>query len=543
MEHPAVADLQARVRLALAHAGGLLLPAEAAVAERLLGLTGEPALLLARLAGRRATAWRVPELRAAGVEAPEAALEALGDLVDGGVPWDERARLARVDVLAAGCQRLGLPHKGRREALVERLLGAEGWDDAPWTRLGCAPLLLRLDRWATFELWPDPAKAVLERLGVMRWASYPTTAGALVPDRAAWDRWEALVEGWEALDDAAAIATIDELAWPPGGLDLRGALAARLLDRAAQHARGGDLAAAEAALRGLAAASSPERGEASVRLVRLLAGAGRTAEAAAEARVARGGLAPGEERALARAARRLGGWAPEEPGLAPRDRDLRLPGERTPQGPRFGGLAVEPAVVRLLQEHGRSAVISEGQLWRTILALLFAEVMFLPVEGQLPVPFLAGPLDWGTPRFAAQRAAAVADVWAEVDAGRAGAAVRAAWERWSGVRLRGARWELATPEQLAVICEALPPAALRALLAPLLDGGSRASRGLPDLVVLPGPAVKLPGAFPSALGEGLTLVELKTENDVVRDEQAAWFDRLLRAGVAVELWRVSGVGG
>ncbi|MBW1877749.1 MAG: VRR-NUC domain-containing protein [Deltaproteobacteria bacterium] len=77
------------------------------------------------------------------------------------------------------------------------------------------------------------------------------------------------------------------------------------------------------------------------------------------------------------------------------------------------------------------------------------------------------------------------------------------------------------------------------ILETLLREGWRAARGLPDLVVLPGPRIRLPGAMPSRLGEGLVLAEVKGPTDSVRDEQAAWFDRLLGAGAKVELWQVS----
>ncbi|HMV67823.1 MAG TPA: VRR-NUC domain-containing protein, partial [Myxococcota bacterium] len=237
--------------------------------------------------------------------------------------------------------------------------------------------------------------------------------------------------------------------------------------------------------------------------------------------------------------RRLGGWPPDPPLRAARARDVRLVGERTAQGPRFGGATVEPAVAGWLVEQGREVIVSEGQAWRTLLALLFVDVMFMPVDGQLPVPLLAGPLDWGTPAFAQRRAEAVDAVWASLEAGEGPARVLSGWERWQGVRLRGARWEVASASQLAALAAA---PGLRAVLEPLLLGGSRAARGLPDLVVLPGPAVRLSGAFPSGLSERLTLVELKTENDALRDDQAAWHDRLARAGLDVELWRVQVIG-
>jgi hypothetical protein len=58
-------------------------------------------------------------------------------------------------------------------------------------------------------------------------------------------------------------------------------------------------------------------------------------------------------------------------------------------------------------------------------------------------------------------------------------------------------------------------------------------------VVLPGPEARLPDAHPARLPAGLVLAEVKGTGDVLRDEQLVWQDRLLRAGVAVEVWSVA----
>ena len=63
-------------------------------------------------------------------------------------------------------------------------------------------------------------------------------------------------------------------------------------------------------------------------------------------------------------------------------------------------------------------------------------------------------------------------------------------------------------------------------------------RGLPDLVVLPGPERALPDALPASLSPELVLVEVKGPTDSQRDSQRIWFDRLLGLGLRVELWWV-----
>lgn len=205
-----------------------------------------------------------------------------------------------------------------------------------------------------------------------------------------------------------------------------------------------------------------------------------------------------------------------------------------PEGPD----TIEQVVVGLVRAHGRIALRAEGAPWSTLFALLFAEAYFLPIPGTLPVPLLAGPLDLGTPAFREARTDACAAVLTAVQEGRAADLVAERWASWAGVRLRGARWERTTLEALLAIAAAAPPRGLAVLLDRLLDRGPRASAGLPDLIVLPGPEVRLESAFPRRLAPELTLVEVKGPTDTLRDEQIIWHDTLVRAGWAVEVWWV-----
>ncbi|MFH1466617.1 MAG: VRR-NUC domain-containing protein, partial [Pseudomonadota bacterium] len=127
---------------------------------------------------------------------------------------------------------------------------------------------------------------------------------------------------------------------------------------------------------------------------------------------------------------------------------------------------------------------------------------------------------------------------AEVRAGAAPALVRARYQAHAGALLAGARWDLCGGEELAAIAEALGGPALAAILERLAWEGWQAARGLPDLLILPGPALVLPEAEPGALSDGLLLAEVKGPGDSVRDAQAAWFHLLLVAGAPVELWAV-----
>jgi hypothetical protein len=257
---------------------------------------------------------------------------------------------------------------------------------------------------------------------------------------------------------------------------------------------------------------------------------------------------PASALALERSARRLARAAGVTWGSAPR----RTPPKRRWTLPGAGGdgarplyriegqdLPVEPALVHLLAVRGRRVQHAEAAPWTTLFALILRDLYFLPLPGVLPVPWLTGPLDLGTPAFAEARPAALEDRLAEVRAGAAPALVRARFQAHAGELLAGARWDLCDGEALAAAAEALGGPALAVVLGRLAREGWQAARGLPDLLILPGPALDLPEAAPAHLGPGLLLAEVKGPGDSVRDAQAAWFHLLLEAGAPVELWTVA----
>lgn len=544
-----VGDLREVLRVGLSRGSHLLAAGEVAVVERILALDGAPARLYTRLLARVPEAFAIDTL-AGVVDDVGGALDALADadLVDGLVPWSVRAAESTVAELKDACRRLGLPVSGRHAELVARLAGRGGWSERRWVRVRHRALVRRLERWAFLRTRLDRSALVVERLGHLRWPVYPLTPGpALHRDRADLLAWEAVRD---ALPELAPDACVAWMATPaaraPGGLDLRGRLAERALEGARDLERAGRAADARAVYRALLADGAARPGLA-VRIARTLEAEGRAREALAELRAARRAAEGGDRVAIARAGRRVArqlgeGWAPDPPLRAPPERTFTL-SPAPPDGPRprwttsRGDEVVEDALITALADAGRAAVHGEGALWTTLFALLFADAYFLPVSGALPARLLPGPLDVGTPAFAARREDAVAEVLAAVAAGEAPDRVRVADARWRGVVLAGAAWGRCDGDTLARIAAALGPVALGCVLDRLLREGWSAARGLADLVVLDGPPVTLP-ARPARLAAAARLVEVKGPGDTVRDDQAAWFDRLLAAGVPVELWRV-----
>lgn len=505
--------LRDALETALARGGRLLAAGERVIAAAMLGLSPEAGRWWTRLTARTYDAYPVEELP------PEVHAElAAAELIDGLVPPSVR--------------------RGRR-----RTSGA-------WYRIRHRGLVQRLERWSALTPHPDRSRAIVEELGYVRWPRYALTPGpGLWPTRGAMLRWERLLAEHEARPPAENLADLAAgVHRAPGRLDLGSRVAKAVAEAARAQERAGAVAAAREVYCRLVDHGAPA-GDLALRIARTLESEGQRdaalrwlvshrpdprAEPDAAVEITRVG------RRLARALGR--GWAPDAPLEPAFERTWTLPAG-APVGPRPGwrigetDLPVEAALVARLAGAGRRAVHAEGQLWTTLFALLFADLYFLAVDGALPVARLAGPLDLGTPAFAARRRAAVDEVLAAIRAGEAADRVRAADARWRGCRLAGASWRLLDGDGLATVAAGLGGAVLAAVLERLLQGW-RTSRGLPDLVVLPGDATRLEEAFPGRLGAGLHLAEVKGPADQLRPEQRVWADVLRRAGAPIEWWWV-----
>lgn len=544
-----VEDLRAVLELGLARGGGLLVDEERTAVAAILALQGPPARAYARLSGRVGRVWAVEDLDLPGVGDALAAVDALADAgLAEEPPWDARIAACTVPRLRAALRRLGLPRRGRRAELVSRLEGREGWSARRFVALRHRGLVRRLERFAFLRAHPDRSTLVVERLGHVRWPEYALApGGGLFPDRDALLAWEAVVDRVEELGADEALDALG-LHRAPGRLSLRSRLRHRVLELARERERAGEPDAALDLYRRLAEAGHADPGAVAVRIARCHEARGAPRAALAHLREVRSAATGEDALAVARTGRRVArslgrSWAPAQPLREARRRDLRLPAGSSGARPRYrvGGvdLPVEPAVQAALAEAGRRALLAEGPLWSTLFGLVFAEAYFAPVPGALPVPYLDGPLDVGRPEFARARPAEVA---AALEALREDprATVDAAEARWRGVRLAGAVWERTEPGELGLLAEGLGSDGVEAVLRTLLERGWRARAGLPDLVLLPGEAVRLPGAVPRRLPAGVLLAEVKGPGDTLRDGQRLWLDRLVRAGVPVEVWHVTG---
>ena len=464
----------------------LLTRGERLVAQRMRDLH-EPALgLLARLTLRVGTVWAQDTLppRATGVLLDAGLLSPL-------VSGSQRAEASTVAELKAGCRVLGLPVGGNRSTLLGRLSGQTGWSSRRYVRLCHPGLVHRIEQWAFLRRHPDRSAAVVQRLGIVTWPAYPLTAGSrLFTSRRQYRRW-ALRDA--TLDDVSVEQWLQWLGEPvlaPGRLSLRRPLARRVRHAARELERQREPEAAARLYRALSETGAVAMPRIACRHALALEASGQREDALRLLLQARSQATDGERLAIARTGRRLAkklrrGWAPAPPLRQAPERTLVLNQLSADQArPRWGeegeGALIEGAVRQHIEAADRRVLRGEGPLWRTLVTLLCTPFLFEPVAGQLPVPFLTAPLDWGTPAFASRRSARVGELLSALRQGEGAVRMARACDQWRGCVLQGVRWNHSDADLIA-LAEATPPRALAALCEHVMSRGRRATRGLPDL--------------------------------------------------------------
>ena len=566
-------DLTRALTEALAAEGHLLSAGERVVLHTFLDLPEAAASLYARLHSRNGALFRIDGLSYADVRDVAAAAETL---VDEGFAWSgERSLPARrlattltVPELRAASRALGRSPQGRRAELLARLAdpAARPVVVRPTLLLRHEGLFRRMARLFLGRRDGDLSRLLLERMEVVRYPAYTPTGGlGLFEDRRSLLAWEAalardatlaglpaaqargaLVSGLEA-----ELAAVEALPPPPPWrarlsarrlAAARAAAGARELERLERHSE------ANAAYERLLAAVVVAPGDLVQRRALTLAALDRPAEGAALCQHWLDRVAPAAKVGVARTGRRLAriagsGWAPPPPLTTPRTRSLSLPlasstgtrpAWRSPDGPQ----PLEAALVSTLAGLGRTAVHAEGLLWRTLFGLLFADVLFAPVPGMLPTPLRSRPLDLGEEGFVPRRQSLVDAILAALRAGEAPDRLAHAWSSRAGEAIAGIAWTRFPLPLLQQVAHDLGGRALAAVLEAVAWDWRAAPRGLPDLVILAGPALRLDHALPSRLPAHALLAEVKGPGDHLRDAQRVWLDRLLSYDVPTELWKV-----
>ena len=506
-------DLHNAIRWAVEREGLLFAAGERVVLDRILALSEPAAELYARLSLRVGAIFRVATLAYAC-----ASLESVRELGEAGlvtfaVPDVLAIQAFSADALREACARLGLAKSGPRATLEARLVGTR-WREESVILLLHRGLLARVDRLGGF----DRALAPVDRIVGTIWADYVPTGGTgAFRSRREMDLWERARRGDLALDEAVAVALAGPPAWgnSPFEAAVESLLAAN--PSADQLAR-------------IPGCAIPH--------VRALEAEGRVEEAVARCR--RGDENAEVALALARTGKRLARtvrapWPPVPPPTAPPSRRVWFaPAPTSGSRPlwRVGetDLTIEAAVVAALELDGRTAIHGENWLWTSAFALVFRDLYWLPLAGQLPTARRSGPLDLGTPAFYEARRSQADACISRLQHGTIAEFV----EAWHGERLDG----LVRAEAAIAVLTRLNGAFIAAVLSRFLRLGWAAARGLPDLLVLPGPPLRLARAMPSVLPESAFFAEIKGPTDTVRDSQRLWHEHLLKQQIHVEIWNV-----
>ncbi len=574
--HPSLPrrDLDAALSLAMARDGHLLTAGEHRLLTRFAALPEPARALFARLLGRKPAAFLLAKL-----DYPEVACVATAAavLVKAGVAewahclWPDARLTTELSVasLRAVLREAGHPTAGNKAELRARCLQADVPvnRNAPRLALRHRRLFRRLVRLALAGGRGGLERLVLARLGVLRVPAYAPTGGAgLWRTRQALVACEMSARRRAVYSDEEAVADLPRalaaVETSPPSDPLRARWSARRHEEAlclrglSLLERENESAPAIQGYQRLLQARGGDSWTVRKRLALCLDRSGQTQQAVA---VCAGGLeAPGAELqlepgawALNRTGRQLArkagiGWRPLPPLDPCRERVMRLAaGPVRDRRPTFvvgeAALWVEPAVVAALRAAGREARHVERALWTTLFAILLRPALFAPVPGMLPSPLLRGPLDLSTPSFWSNREALLEDLLAQVAADPV-VCLDAALAAHGTEAVVGARWDRVDPPALRSVVADLPGAALAAVLRVLAQDWHGGRRGLPDLVVLPGPPARLPGSPLGRLPSRVLFVELKTRRDRLSDEQRIWLHRLGRAGATAELWRVESTG-
>jgi hypothetical protein len=393
----------------------------------------------------------------------------------------------------------------------------------------------------------------LERIGQVQWVDHPITQPIpAFPCRADWRDFESAVGGEESPADLlASVQSTRPRGIAYRGLDARPKRAKQLIEQLRELERAGETQACVLAYQALLEAGIQRPGAVVQRLAQCLGKVDEPERGAELCLAWRDQVAAEQQPALERAGRRLArkggvGWPPMAPLRKAPERDLVLEMKVGRPRPRWGPEleTIEAAVQRHCSQGPpgqdtppQQVLQAENGLWTTLFGLLFFDLFWMPVPGMLPVPGMDGPLDLGSSVFVAHRAQAFQDRLDELQAGQGAEILARHYALGAGAQVRGVIWSIAP---LPVLQDVVRGAGSG--MVPIMERlgreGWSARRGVPDLVFAPGAAGAVADALPSRLTGDLLCVEVKGPTDSLRDAQAVWHDRLLRAGLRVEIWKV-----
>ncbi|GBG84969.1 hypothetical protein CBR_g39432, partial [Chara braunii] len=232
------------------------------------------------------------------------------------------------------------------------------------------------------------------------------------------------------------------------------------------------------------------------------------------------------------------------------------------------------------EEYGQwVGVHSENGIWNTLFGILMWDVLFADVPDVFRTPFQTAPLDLDTDAFYPARRDLIEVHLLAIQEGNAQDMIAHCWAEREGTLCRGVNWERHSLSELQVIAACIGGDGLAAVCRLLAEDHVAWSGGMPDLLLwrerklapekgegtLPGNAnggnahgshaPDYDAKFGKGNGEeGVSptqrnrerditlreakLVEVKGPRDRLSEQQMAWIDALVSAGLDVEVCKV-----
>jgi hypothetical protein len=171
----------------------------------------------------------------------------------------------------------------------------------------------------------------------------------------------------------------------------------------------------------------------------------------------------------------------------------------------------------------------ENALPAALMAMLFWDIIFMPLPGAFLHEFQTGPLDWGGGTFYQRRETAIRSRLETIRNNRHLELALQNLEEKQGIANPLFSWNMISAETIRRTLFAWPGRALAPCLEALTRDTTGWGRGFPDLVLFD-------------TGGSMRLSEVKGPGDSVSDAQRLWFDLLLRHHVPVDLCHIATPG-
>lgn len=227
---------------------------------------------------------------------------------------------------------------------------------------------------------------------------------------------------------------------------------------------------------------------------------------------------------------------------------------------------------------GWKGLHTEGGIWSALFALLLWDVLFSDVPDVFRTAFQTAPMDLDSDAFYPARQASIDARLQQLMDGAAADIIGRVWAEHYGVWCRGIRWEAWQLDQLLEIASCIGGVGLAVVCRLLAEDHGGWTGGMPDLLLwrsdlgggegaqsAPAEAAGPPSnnpkdwaansrsdgqvatsdmaacsarGYPAASKCQAKLVEVKSQNDKLSDQQRAWIHVLKSADLSVELCKV-----